>query len=116
MQVDSLIEEVIAREGGFVDHKADRGGATRWGITEAVARAEGYAGPMRSLPRQAAHAIYRRRYWAAPGFDKVAERAPMLDQIGYYGPPQDKDGKAKAGKTRRKGKSSKAAKARRKRE
>ncbi|GGO94207.1 glycoside hydrolase family 108 protein [Stakelama pacifica] len=78
MQVDSLIEEVIAREGGFVDHKADRGGATRWGITEAVARAEGYAGPMRSLPRQAAHAIYRRRYWAAPGFDKVAERAPML--------------------------------------
>ena len=45
-----------------------------------------------------------------------AERAPMLDRIGYYGPPQDKDGKAKAGKTRRKGKSSKAAKARRKRE
>lgn len=36
--IDRLIDAVIAREGGFSDHPADRGGATRWGITEAVAR------------------------------------------------------------------------------
>lgn len=78
MNVDSLIDEVIEREGGFVKAVADRGGATRWGITEAVARAEGYGGDMRTLPRAVAAAIYRRLYWARPGLDKVAERAPAL--------------------------------------
>ena len=37
--IDQLVDGLIAREGGFVDHPADRGGATNWGITEAVARA-----------------------------------------------------------------------------
>ena len=39
MQIDSLIDEVIDREGGYVNHPADKGGPTRWGVTEAVARA-----------------------------------------------------------------------------
>jgi lysozyme family protein len=76
--IQSLIDDVIDREGGFVDHPADRGGATNWGITEAVARANGYGGTMRSLPRGTAAAIYRRLYWVAPGFDRVAERAAAL--------------------------------------
>ncbi|KTW01856.1 glycoside hydrolase family 108 protein [Sphingomonas sanguinis] len=76
--VDTLIAQVIAREGDYSDHPADRGGATRFGISEAVARADGYAGPMRRLPLARAEAIYRRLYWAAPGFDRVAERAPRL--------------------------------------
>jgi lysozyme family protein len=41
MDVNALIEEVVAREGGYSDHPADEGGATRWGVTEAVARAHG---------------------------------------------------------------------------
>lgn len=76
--IERLIEEVIVREGGFSDHPADRGGATRWGITEAVARREGYAGSIRHLPRATAAAIYRRLYWTAPRFDEVACRAPAL--------------------------------------
>ena len=31
MDVDNLIDGVIGREGGYSNHPADRGGATRWG-------------------------------------------------------------------------------------
>jgi lysozyme family protein len=78
MDVEELIDELIAREGGYVNHPADRGGPTRWGVTEAVARAHGYAGAMRALPRAEAVAIYRRLYWQRPDFDRVAERAPRV--------------------------------------
>ena len=76
--IDGLIDAVIDREGGYTNHPADRGGATRHGITEAVARANGYVGDMRHFGRPAAAAIYRRIYWVRPGYDRVAERAPRL--------------------------------------
>ena len=38
MDIEGLIDAVIAREGGYVADRADRGGPTRWGISEAVAR------------------------------------------------------------------------------
>ena len=76
--IDGLIEDVIAREGGYSNHPADRGGPTRYGITERVARANGYAGDMRALPREDAHAIYRRLYWLRPGLDRVALRLPKV--------------------------------------
>jgi lysozyme family protein len=75
---DRLIDELIEREGGFVNHPGDRGGATRFGITEAVARAHGYSGAMAMLPRDEAAAIYRRLYWLRPRFDEVAKRAPAV--------------------------------------
>jgi len=70
-----LIEEVIGREGGYSNHSADTGGPTPWGVTEAVARAHGFAGDMRSFLREEAVAVYRRLYWLRPGFDRVAEHA-----------------------------------------
>jgi lysozyme family protein len=76
--IDRLIDDVIEREGDFSDHPADRGGPTRWGITEAVARACGYDGDMRRLPRAEAAAIYRRLYWLWPGYDRVGTRAPAV--------------------------------------
>ena len=76
--VDRLIEGLIDREGGYVDHADDKGGATRWGITERVARAHGYDGPMASFPRDEAVLIYRRIYWLRPKFDEVAKRLPLL--------------------------------------
>jgi len=78
LDVDRLIEALIDREGGYVNNPADKGGPTCFGITEAVARAHGYGGPMRQLPREEAAAIYRRLYWARPRFDEVAERSPRL--------------------------------------
>ena len=76
--VEQLIDGLIEREGGFVNHPADRGGPTCFGITEAVARAHGYGGVMRELPRSEAEAIYRRLYWLRPRFDQVAKRMPRL--------------------------------------
>ena len=73
--IDRLLDELVEREGGFVDHPDDRGGATRFGVTEAVARAHGYRGAMRHLPRDEALSIYRRLYWLRPHFDAVADRA-----------------------------------------
>jgi len=78
MDVEDLIEELIEREGGYVHHPADRGGPTRFGITEAVARAHGYQGAITDLPREEAAAIYRRLYWLRPRFDQVAVRAPRI--------------------------------------
>ena len=78
MDVDGLIDDIIAREGGYSNHPADRGGPTRWGVTEAVARAHGYRGDMRSYPREDAVAVYRRIYWLRPGFDRIATHAPKI--------------------------------------
>lgn len=76
--IDSLIDDVIDREGDYVHHPADRGGPTRWGITAAVARAQGFEGHMRDLPRDLAVDIYSRIYWALPRFDAIARRAPRI--------------------------------------
>ena len=76
--IDALIDELLQREGGYVNHPADRGGPTRFGITEAVARAHGYAGAMAGLPRDEAAAIYRRLYWLRPKFDEVAKRSAAI--------------------------------------
>lgn len=78
MDISALIDEVIAREGGYSHHPADRGGPTNFGITQAVARANGYAGDMRKLPRTLAETIYRRLYWERPGYAFVAEVAPDI--------------------------------------
>jgi lysozyme family protein len=78
MDETELIDALIDREGGYVDHPADNGGPTCFGITEAVARAHGYRGAMRNLQRDEAAAIYRRLYWLRPRFDAVAGRSPAL--------------------------------------
>lgn len=78
MDISALIDEAIAREGGYGHHPADRGGPTNFGITQTVARANGYAGDMRKLPRALAETIYRRLYWERPGYAFVAEVAPDI--------------------------------------
>jgi len=78
VEVDTLIDSLIEREGGFANHPSDRGGPTNFGITEAVARAHGYSGAMRNLPRSEAAAIYKRLYWLRPRFDQVARRSEAV--------------------------------------
>ncbi|MET0363015.1 MAG: glycosyl hydrolase 108 family protein [Sphingobium sp.] len=80
MSIDSMIEATIGKEGGYVNHPADRGGPTNWGITEAVARRNGYKGDMRALPRATAVQIYRSEYAVRPGFAAVAEIFPRVGE------------------------------------
>ena len=70
---ETIIERILAHEGGFVDHPRDPGGATNFGITERVARASGYRGHMRNLPRETAIDIYRAQYWDRVQGDKLPD-------------------------------------------
>lgn len=91
---------VYVNEGGFVDDPADRGGATRYGITEKVARAWGYKGKMRDFPkhcdavqRVCADLIYRTDYMEKPGFMPMALAEPavfyeMVDSAVLHGAPR----------------------------
>ena len=76
--IDDLVDHMLEREGGYVNHPADRGGPTCFGITQEVARANGYYGAMQSLPREEAAAIYTRLYWLRPHYDELARIAPLI--------------------------------------
>lgn len=71
MNFDQSFHILLGHEGSFVDHPSDPGGATRWGVTERVARSNGYTGDMRQFPVELAKAIYRRSYWAAVRADEL---------------------------------------------
>lgn len=70
--VDKVIDDIIKREGGYINHPSDKGGATRWGITEAVARQNGWKGNMKDLPISLARDIYKKQYYTASGAERVA--------------------------------------------
>ena len=70
---DKAFELLIGNEGGYVNNPKDPGGETNWGITKAVAVANGYAGDMRTMPKETAKGIYKKMYW-----DKL-----QCDQLGF---------------------------------
>ena len=78
MTADQIIEAILSKEGGYVNNPNDKGGPTRWGITQNTARAYGYKGDMKELPRETAKEIYMQQYWLEPKFDKIAELSPSI--------------------------------------
>lgn len=82
MSIESIIEGVIDREGVFSDNPLDRGGPTKYGITQATARRHGYTGDMRDLPRELAVKIYFKDYVEAPGFSRIAAlNLPIAEEL-----------------------------------
>lgn len=75
-----VINEIIEIEGGFVDDPEDSGGATRYGITEEVARLNGYTYKMEALPRSLAFEIYSNKYWNALNLDAIEAFSPLVAQ------------------------------------
>ncbi|RDI58735.1 glycoside hydrolase family 108 protein [Microvirga subterranea] len=72
---DRSLAEVLRHEGGFVQHPADPGGATKHGITRAtLSRFRGRpvsVEDVRALTREEAGTIYRRHYWDAVRGDEL---------------------------------------------
>lgn len=73
-----IISEIIRVEGGYVNDPSDSGGETNFGITVAVARANGYNGAMRDLPRSIAFDIYSAKYWDAVKGDDLAKLSELV--------------------------------------
>lgn len=74
--------ETLGIEGDYSNNADDPGGATRWGITESVARYYGYIGPMSDLPIDRAQAIAKVAYWDVLKLDDVAfVSAPVAREL-----------------------------------
>jgi len=71
-------DQVLRVEGAYSNHASDAGGKTMWGITEAVARANGYQGDMRNLTVEFALSIYKSQYWDTLRLDEVAEISQVV--------------------------------------
>lgn len=69
------IDHIIELEGGdkYTNDPDDSGGPTRWGVTEQTARAYGYEGDMRELPREIAFKIYSDMFWDKLLLDAVED-------------------------------------------
>lgn len=82
-----ILAGVYAVEGGYVNDPADNGGATNYGITEKVARQNGYLGDMRQFPKHCydvmttcADDIYTRQYVVNPGYYPMLAIEPAVAQ------------------------------------
>lgn len=73
MDFDTAFDLLIGHEGGYSFNAADPGGETNWGITARVARANGYGGSMRFMPRDTAKVIAKQAYWDAVQADKIPD-------------------------------------------
>lgn len=96
-----IVAAIIVREHGFVDHPFDRGGPTRWGVTEKPLiewrRKTGGFVPrtkaevreaIRTLDKEEATSIYLDLYVKRPGFDRIkrfALRELLVDSGVLHG-------------------------------
>ena len=90
MKFNDAFTRLLGHEGGYSNNPADPGKATMWGVTEAVARANGYAGDMRDLPQDFAKKVYQKSYWDSCRCDSLpdAVRFDVFDGAVNSGPGQ----------------------------
>ena len=83
MNFDTAFDLLISHEGGFSNRPLsdDPGGATMYGVTEKVARANGYTGQMQDLTLDFAKSVYRKQYWDVCQCDAMPDalRYPLFD-------------------------------------
>lgn len=84
--LEDVISAILRREGGYVNHPADRGGPTKYGITVAtLAQWRGHpvdGADIAGLTEEEARRIYGALYITRPKFDLIADerlRALVID-------------------------------------
>lgn len=82
MRFEDIIPRILQREGGYVNHPNDRGGATNYGITQRVYQEwkSDPAADVKNLTMSEAAQIYRVHYWL-PG--KVEQLPAAIRDIHF---------------------------------
>jgi lysozyme family protein len=94
--IETIIDDIIRREGGFIHHPADRGGPTKYGITAKTLGDWRHLGriatsdEVAALTEAEAREIYRHQYIMEPGFDAITHPAlqVLLVDAGVHSGPQ----------------------------
>jgi Putative secretion activating protein len=76
--IERVLDEVIRREGGYVNHPADKGGPTKFGITLETLTKWRRPRPVTvddvyRLSEAEARQIYRQKYITAPGYGGIVD-------------------------------------------
>ena len=92
IDVKDLIDDVLKKEGGYVNHPADKGGPTNFGITQATLsrflERAATVEDVKNLDVETARDIYELRYYRQPRIDKLPEaiQAFVFDSAVNHGP------------------------------
>lgn len=78
MSFQEAFKQVIGEEGKYSNNPNDPGGATKYGIIERVARANGYQGDIKDLSLGFAQKIYKQQYWDLLNLDPVCSLGEEL--------------------------------------
>jgi lysozyme family protein len=75
---DKALAKTLAHEGGVSDHPADRGGLTKWGVTQAAyetwrAKTGQALRPVVEMTEAEMRAIYLDGYWFPAGCDQLPD-------------------------------------------
>ena len=77
MTVEEMIDAILVREGGFVNHPDDRGGPTNHGVTQATLsdylQRDASVQDVKDLDIDTARDIYKKRYYQGPKIDLLPE-------------------------------------------
>ena len=84
MTIDKLLNDLLKHEGGFVNHPADNGGATKYGITQATLslwrKKSVTEADVKALTVDEAKAIYVELYYTKPKINKLS---PILQPVVF---------------------------------
>ena len=75
---EKIFDYLLKVEGGYSNDKHDKGGKTKYGITEEDARDFGYKGDMQDLTKDFAKSIYLKKYYLGNKLDKVINNKVAL--------------------------------------
>ena len=91
-RIEKMIDEVLKKEGGYVNHRSDRGGPTNFGITQKTLSnwygKEATVFDVVNLKIETSKAIYRQNYYYIPLINELPlEIQPVIfDSAINHGP------------------------------